>query len=368
MALFSIPDTVLPVYGIPSFPSSGFGATISFIFLLFFSQNNNTFSISRKNVYDAIYNGTGIAILVLDQNGKLQSGNSVAKEIFGIRKHEHPYVKDLFLNCGEGLVQNIFEGNEIIEHALSRGSKTPMALDSIVYKDKFGGVYGYIILATDATADELVLEQKLIIESEKEKSRRIKKLSDQVVATLSLTIDAKDKYTNGHSSRVAKYSLMIGRELGLSEEKLQTLEYSALLHDIGKIGIPDYIINKSTTLTGEEYSVIKTHPGIGANILSNITELPDLSIGARWHHERYDGTGYPDGKKGTETDLTARIIGVADAYDAMTSNRSYRHYLSQDKVRDELVRNKGIQFDPEIADIMIRIIDSDKDYRLHEDT
>ena len=159
---------------------------------------------------------------------------------------------------------------------------------------------------------------------------------------------------------------MIATKMGLSGEELDNAYYYGLLHDIGKIAVPNEIINSPSKLTEDEYSQIKVHPGVGNDILGEIKSRPDLAIGARYHHERYDGTGYPDGKKGEEIPLLARIIAVADSYDAMTSNRSYRNYLSQDKVRKELEDNKGTQFDPEIVDYMIQIIDEDKEYTLHE--
>ena len=183
---------------------------------------------------------------------------------------------------------------------------------------------------------------------------------------LAHTIDAKDKYTNGHSIRVAKYSRMIARKMGLSAEICENIYYMGLLHDIGKIGVPNEIINKPQRLTDAEYDVIKTHPTIGFEILSEIKTRPDLAKGANWHHERYDGKGYPDRLSGEDNPLEARIIAVADSYDAMTSNRSYRNYLPQDVVRAEFEKNKNTQFDPDIADVMIAIIDEDKDYRLHE--
>jgi putative two-component system response regulator len=139
-----------------------------------------------------------------------------------------------------------------------------------------------------------------------------------------------------------------------------------LLHDIGKIGVPNEIINKPKKLTDSEYKVIKTHPAIGYDILAEIKTRPELAKGAHWHHERYDGKGYPDGLSGKDIPLEARIIAVADSYDAMTSNRSYRDYLPQDVVRSELEKNKNTQFDPDIVDVMISIIDEDKDYSLHE--
>ena len=194
----------------------------------------------------------------------------------------------------------------------------------------------------------------------------VKTLSVEVMEALAHTIDAKDKYTNGHSVRVAKYSRMIAEKMGLSAEMCENIYYMGLLHDIGKIGVPNEIINKPAKLTDEEYDVIKTHPGIGYGILSEIKSRPDLATGALWHHERYDGKGYPEHKAGEDIPLEARIIAVADTYDAMTSNRSYRQYLPQEKVRSEIENNIGTQFDPEAARCMLTVIDDDKDYVLHE--
>ena len=140
-----------------------------------------------------------------------------------------------------------------------------------------------------------------------------------------------------------------------------------LLHDVGKIGVPDAIINKTGRLTDEEYAVIKTHASVGADILKKITDFPELAIGARWHHERFDGRGYPDGLCGTDIPEVARIIAVADTYDAMTSNRSYRGVMPQEAVRSEFVRCRGSQFDPRFADMMIRMIDEDTGYQMKED-
>lgn len=188
----------------------------------------------------------------------------------------------------------------------------------------------------------------------------------QSMYALAKTIDAKDMYTNGHSMRVAKYSGMIAQRMGLSEKEIEDISNMAMLHDIGKIGIPDSIINKASKLTDAEYDIIKKHPEIGYQILSEMPELKDIAIGARWHHERYDGKGYPDGMKGDDIPLKARIICVADSYDAMSSNRSYRKFLPQDVVRSELEKGCGTQFDPVIAGIMLDIMKEDKDYNLRE--
>lgn len=208
------------------------------------------------------------------------------------------------------------------------------------------------------------------LEEEKEnavqKTRKVERLSEQIMLTLANTIDAKDKYTNGHSTRVGEYAREIARRAGKSKQVQREIYYVGLLHDIGKIGIPITIINKKDKLTEEEYKLIKDHTKIGSEILSNMTEIPGLSIGARWHHELYDGTGYPDGLKGKEIPEIARLICVADAYDAMSSKRSYRDVLPQAEVRRELTKGIGTQFDPYFAKIMLDIMDEDVDYLLCE--
>ncbi len=212
----------------------------------------------------------------------------------------------------------------------------------------------------DALQDEVSIKTKALVES----NQKIKKLSDQVIRALTGAIDAKDSYTKGHSGRVAKYSRQIAYRMGKSTKELAEVYNIALLHDVGKIGIPLSIINKPGKLTEEEYLLIKGHTTTGYEILRTISEMPELSIGARWHHERFDGSGYPDGKAGNDIPEVARIICVADCYDAMTSNRSYRKALPQDIVREEIERGKGKQFDPWIADIMLRMIDEDKEYKM----
>ena len=166
--------------------------------------------------------------------------------------------------------------------------------------------------------------------------------------------------------RVAKYSKMIAEKMGLTAEECEDVYYMGLLHDIGKIGVPNEIINKPARLTEPDYDVIKTHTVMGAKILKNINEMPGLITGARWHHERYDGKGYPDHLAGKDIPEEARIIAVADAYDAMSSRRSYRNALPQDAVREEMIGGRGTQFDPVFADIMLTMMGEDSEYRMRE--
>ena len=205
------------------------------------------------------------------------------------------------------------------------------------------------------------------IEFYKEAREKEATLFEQTAQALVSAIEAKDKYTHGHSSRVAQYSQQIAREAGWSEADCKMVYYAGLLHDVGKIGVSKEIINKVGRLTDEEFAQIKLHPVLGSQILSSIRQSPYLRIGARYHHERYDGRGYPDGLAGEDIPELARMIAVADAYDAMTSKRSYHNPFSQQRVREELVRGIGTQFDPRYAHIMIDLIDRDRLYQMRED-
>lgn len=192
-----------------------------------------------------------------------------------------------------------------------------------------------------------------------------RKLSKTFVWTLVNAIDAKDEYTAGHSERVADITVMIGKKVCLPKEELQKLYYAALLHDVGKIGISDGIINKTSKLNDEEYEMIQNHPIKGAEILNNLYGMPEVSEVALYHHERYDGSGYPYHLKADQIPLEAQIVAVADAYDAMTSKRSYRDVLPQKVVREEIAKGMGTQFNPIYTKAMLEIIDEDKNYILH---
>ena len=204
------------------------------------------------------------------------------------------------------------------------------------------------------------------VELERESNQKIEEINMNMIHALVRTIDAKDRYTNGHSIRVAEYAMRIARELGKSPEEQQLIYYAGLLHDVGKIRVPEDIINKPGKLTNEEYELIKIHPVTGYHIIKDIYDDKTIALGVKYHHERYDGKGYPSGLTEKNIPEIARILGVADTYDAMASNRSYRRALSQEKVREEIQKGKGTQFDPQIADIMLRLIDADKEYDLKE--
>ncbi len=189
-----------------------------------------------------------------------------------------------------------------------------------------------------------------------ERHERDNKIINESIETFTGFIDAKDPYTNGHSKRVAIYTRLIAKEMGFEGEDLDRIYYIALLHDCGKIGVPDSILRKPGKLTDEEFEIIKSHTVRGGEILSHFKSLENVTEGARYHHERFDGRGYPEGLKGHEIPLIARMICVADSYDAMNTNRVYRNRLSQERIISEIESNKSRQFDPEIADVMLRLL------------
>ena len=186
-----------------------------------------------------------------------------------------------------------------------------------------------------------------------------KKRYYQIIQTLSAAIEAKDKYTEGHSKRVELYAEKIAQKLKLPSSKIESIKVAALLHDIGKIGIEDFILRKPQPLTKEEWEKIKQHPSIGLKILEDVDFSDDIKEFIKSHHERYDGKGYPQGLKGPEVPIEAYIIAAADAYDAITSDRPYRKAFTPQEALDIIRQNKGTQFHPVVADILISTIQED---------
>ena len=270
------------------------------------------------------------------------------------------YIRRLSRNMGLSLL--LFSGFsiavsilQVFMYGISLNNMTIVGMAALLY-----------IFALGDMNREVERARNLEIEFYKDARKKEHALFEQTAEALATAIDAKDKYTHGHSNRVAMYSTQIARESGKSDEECEKVYFAALLHDVGKIGVSDAIINKDGKLTDEEFAQIKLHPVYGNQILSSIQQSPYLSIGAHYHHERYDGRGYPEGLKGDDIPEIARMIAVADAYDAMTSKRSYRDPIPQQKVREELVKGMGTQFDPQYAKIMLHLIDLDLEYHMRE--
>ena len=193
----------------------------------------------------------------------------------------------------------------------------------------------------------------------KESQDKLEKAYLESIQVLRETVEAKDSYTKGHSDRVSAYSVLLGEKLGLSNEDIRTLQVGGWFHDIGKIGVSDEIISKPGKLTDDEFSEIKMHPEIGKHILSNATLFNNIIPIVLHHHERYDGKGYPSGLKGNKIPDLVRIVTIADAFDAMSSRRTYRNNLEMDVIKEEIRKNRGTQFDPKAADVFLDILENE---------
>ena len=192
-------------------------------------------------------------------------------------------------------------------------------------------------------------------------NEKLQKAYLDIIQTIRATVEAKDSYTRGHSDRVSAYSILLGKYLNVSDSDLDILKIGGLFHDVGKIGIPDTILLKNGKLTDEEYAEIKKHPQIGVDILGDSDMFKDIIPFVKYHHERYDGRGYPEGLSGENIPYIARIAAVADSFDAMSSRRVYRDSLPKEVVREEILKNLGSQFDPEIGSVFLDIIDNHYD-------
>lgn len=212
----------------------------------------------------------------------------------------------------------------------------------------------------------LLAEQISIMITNNELYQNLRDLVLNFVKSMISVIEAKDSYTRGHSERVHKISVMIAKSMGLSFRDLENLTWASILHDIGKIGVPEKILTKPNRLTDREYALVKTHPGKGYVILKPIEQIKDALPGILYHQERFDGTGYPEGLKGEQIPLYARVIAVADTYDAITSSRAYRPRNSHLEAMKEIERISGTQLDPEIVEAFKKVCNSHPDFIIEE--
>ena len=222
--------------------------------------------------------------------------------------------------------------------------------------DKFDQLL--LLIESGIKSVEQMRQIKAINEKLADTFKQLEQAYMESIQTVRYTVEAKDTYTRGHSDRVSEYSVLIGKKLGLSDEDINRLKIGGLFHDVGKIGVPDNILQKNGKLSDDEYSEIKNHPTIGAHILSTASIFKDILPIVKYHHERYDGRGYPEMLKGEEIPYLARIAAVADTFDAMTSRRSYRGPIDIEHVKDEIKRCEGTQFDPQVAEAFLEILNN----------
>lgn len=259
----------------------------------------------------------------------------------------------------------------VAEHSFYGESELPsksltVSIGIAVYPDNAETCQDLINYAEDAlrkaklTRGNQIRVYSSIVEELRENLSDSESMID-TLQTLLMVVNARDRYTYGHSERVAKYAVAIGKEMGLAEEELQRLKYAAFLHDVGKIEIGREVLNKRENLTAQEWDLLQQHPMFGLSIIEPIRGLEGLLPIIRSHHERFDGLGYPDGLGGSEIPLLARILAVADSFDAMRSNRPYRAALSKEVAVTELIKGKGTQFDPEVVDTFLKIVDRVED-------
>ena len=346
--------------------------------ILLYLQKKNMMYNLEDSIASTIQKQEVYGYIIFDDDKKYMGCNKVAQYVF-------PGIVECTVDSGIDHVEEVKELSEWLQKYIEEGEDTHQyRRDERYYEIKLSRVWyrekarGYVIEIKEETErlkymslisnynSELLEKVKEQTAELTEKQQRINELFLQTVTALSEAVDAKDRYTSGHSKRVAEYSRMIAKRLGKSKEEQEEIYRAGLLHDVGKIRIPVDIINKPGKLTDEEYNIIKVHPVTGYHILSGISGSEQIAIAAKYHHERYDGNGYPNGLAGDNIPEVARILGVADAYDAMTSNRSYRSGLPKEVVREEIIKGRGKQFDPEIADIMLQLMEEDKDFNMRQ--
>ena len=335
----------------------------------------------RKNINENTSNGYKIIVVddeigiidtlsvFLKREGYQITGVTNPLEAIELVKNEHfdLMLLDFIMTPihGDQVVEEIRKFNKELYILLLTGHKdlappleTIKRLEIQGYCEKSGGKQDQLLLLIESgiKAVEQMNLIKNINNELKETNEKLEKAYLETIQTLRYTVEAKDTYTRGHSDRVSEYSVLIGKHLGLREEDLNLLRVGGLFHDIGKIGVPDSILLKTSKLTDDEYSEIKNHPKIGAQILSNATVFEKAIPIVKHHHERYDGFGYPEKLSGENIPLLARIAAVADSFDAMTSRRTYRDSMPIGSVKSEIEKNKGTQFDPSIADAFLNIL------------
>lgn len=366
MVLGAVGDTLLPMLGRPSFPGSPFGAFVAYIVLCHLSTKYNTFSISVENTARYIYEKATSPVLVFSPDGRVALINDFGLRFFRTRGTGQTLTELFDLSDADAtvlLAGSTADANHTTYRLTARQTQAVCAANFSPVTDHFGSRVCTLCFVYNLSREEEMLEELLQVKAEleeklREKAGQMECVTIQAITAVAKIIDAKDEYTRGHSVRVSAYAGAIARELGWDETAVQNIRYIGLLHDIGKIGVPDSVMNSPGSLSGRESELMKSHTVIGGKILKDITVVSRAAEGAKFHHERYDGGGYPCGLAGEEIPPEAQVICVADAYDAMTSNRSFRKHLSREEVRAQMEQGRGTQFAPAVLDAAVRLLDS----------
>ncbi len=357
-------------------------AAFAFIYYIYAYSNVEKLSMKIRNVINWTLLVINMGLLLTNPITGLvftydEAGNYIHEILFVPVAYGFPILFFALGSCYMLTHRENFSKNQVVAMVISIIITGALFMIQMLYFDDmlitlFIASIGVLVIFLSLETPDYVryLKTKVELNASREREAVLEtkeKMTREMLLAFSKAVDAKDHYTNGHSERVAKYAKEIAKRMGKSYDEQEEIYELGLLHDIGKIGISENIINKQGKLTDEEYKEIKNHTIIGWDILKTIDEMPSLSTGARWHHEKYDGTGYPDGLSGKDIPEEDRIICLADCYDAMTSKRSYSFPRPQNEVREEIVRCMGTHFDPDIAKYLIDMIDEDKDYKLREE-
>lgn len=363
IVLCSMPDTFLPLFNLPSIPSSGYGAFLTYYITYYFANEKNAFLITTQNVGRYVYEDVDAPVLVLSHDKSLTLANAYAKNFFGEICRKGTMMHELFEitqnDCDEIFDELSHEGEKDCR-LISLPDRKPVAVNLVAVKDDYEEPYCFIGIVYDLSKENEMLEQVTKLKNELElqlenKQQQVEQMNLQTITTVANIIDARDEYTKGHSVRVSGYCERLVRFLDWDEDEIQNLKYVALLHDIGKVGVPDSVLNKPGKLTEIEFGMIKAHTTVGDGIVKDIEMIGHIREGVRFHHERWDGKGYPDGLAGDEIPVYAQIIAIADSFDAMNSNRVYRNKLSKEEIEEQLEKGRGKQFAPHYLDDFLKL-------------
>lgn len=355
--LGTLADTFIPLFGIPSFPATGYGAFLTYMLMCFAATKKNVFEISRQNIGSYLYQYINAPVLVFDYSEKLVMANDYAVRLFQ-------------LNCVKGQhLEEIFELTREASHDLfseltffagktyklsSLNNKRTCALSATMIADPYQAPYCYICIGYDLTRENAILndlenmKQQLEIQLQKQ-TKQVERTNLQTITSIANIIDARDEENKGHSIRVAVYCEKFARTLQWKEEDVQNLKYVALLHDIGKIGVSDMVLLKRNNLTEEEYKIFMTHTTIGGEIVKDIAMISGIEDGVRSHHERWDGLGYPDGLSGKKIPMIAQIIGIVDFY-VLLKEKAASEKEKEDSIKKQMLAEKGKRFEPQLLE------------------